>query len=113
MDEKASSLEVKYDRSNAENCKSGYSDCRREHIKMGMPLELNTMIVTKGKENRINENNFTLVKKEYRLYPMEIPIEVRKTKDSEPDAIAVIKKLEWENEQTTIYYELVSLNTTN
>ena len=80
---------------------------------MGMPLELNTMIVTKGKEKRLNENNFTLVKNEYRLYPMGIPIEVRKTIDSERDAIAKIKKLEWENEQTTLYYELVSLNTTN
>lgn len=78
-----------------------------------MPLELNTMIVTKGKEKRLNENHFTLVKNEYRLYPMGIPITVRKTKDSEPDAIAKINKLEWENEQTTIYYELISLNTTN
>nr|WP_295971251.1 DUF2584 domain-containing protein [uncultured Bacillus sp.] len=80
---------------------------------MGMPLELNTMIVTKGKEKRLNENNFTLVKKEYRLYPIDIPIEVRKTKDSEPTAIGKIKKLEWEDYQTIITYELISLNTTN
>lgn len=80
---------------------------------MGMPLELNTMIVTKGKEKRIGENSFTLLKKEYRLYPMEIPIEVRKTKDSDPSGMALIKRLEWEKEQTTITYELISLNTTN
>jgi hypothetical protein len=80
---------------------------------MGMPLELNTMIVTKGKETRIDENDFILVKDEYRLYPMDIPIEVRKTIDSETDAIAKIKKLQWENEQTTITYELISLHSTN
>ena len=80
---------------------------------MGMPLELNTMIVTKGNEKRLGENNFTLEKKEYRLYPLEIPIEVRKTKDNEPSAMAIIKKLEWEKGITTITYELISLNTTN
>ena len=80
---------------------------------MGMPLELNTMIVTKGKEKRIDENDFILVKDEYRLYPMDIPIEVRKTIESETDAIAKIKKLQWENEQTTITYELISLHSTN
>ena len=64
---------------------------------MGMPLELNTMIVTKGNEKRVKENDFILVKKDYRLYPLEIPIEVRKTKESESTALAIIKKLEWEN----------------
>lgn len=80
---------------------------------MGMPLELNTMIVTKGNEQRVNEIDFILVKKDYRLYPIEIPLEVRKTKESDPTAIAVIKKMVWENQQTTITYQLVSLNTTN
>ncbi len=80
---------------------------------MGMPLELNTMIVTKGKEKRIGENDFTLVKDDYRLYPIEIPLEVRKTKESDPGGYAVIKRLEWENNQTTITYQLISLNTIN
>jgi hypothetical protein len=80
---------------------------------MGMPLELNTMIVTKGNEQRVSENDFILVKKDYRLYPIEIPLEVRKTKESESTAMAVITKLVWENQQTTITYQLVSLNTTN
>ncbi len=80
---------------------------------MGMPLELNTMIVTKGNEIRIKENDFKLVKKDYRLYPLEVPLEVRKTIDSELTSIAVITKLEWENQQTTITYHLVSLHTTN
>ena len=80
---------------------------------MGMPLELNTMIVTKGNEIRVNENDFILVKKDYRLYPLEVPLEVRKTKESEPTALAAITKLVWENQETTITYQLVSLNTTN
>ena len=80
---------------------------------MGMPLELNTMIVTKGNEKRMGENDFVLEKKDYRLYPLEIPIEVRKTIDSETTAMALIKKLEWENNMTTITYQLISLHSTN
>ena len=80
---------------------------------MGMPLELNTMIVTKGNEKRIGENDFVLEKKDYRLYPLEIPIEVKKTIDSETTAMALIKKLEWENNMTTITYQLISLHSTN
>ena len=75
---------------------------------MGMPLELNTMIVTKENEKRIEGNHFLLVKKDYRLYPIDIPIEVRKTKDSEIEAMAVIKKLEWENGYTTITYQVMA-----
>lgn len=80
---------------------------------MGMPLELNTMIVTKGRENRVEENLFVLVKEGYRLYPIEIPIEVRKTMESDSNGIALIKKVEWQQSTTTITYELVSLNSTN
>ncbi|WP_428911262.1 DUF2584 domain-containing protein [Niallia sp. Krafla_26] len=80
---------------------------------MGMPLELNTMIVTKGREKRISDNDFVLVKDDYRLYPLEIPIEVRKTKDGEITAMAMINKLEWENNLTTITYRLISLHSTN
>ena len=78
-----------------------------------MPLELNTMIVTKGNEKRIGENEFVLEKKDYRLYPLEIPIEVKKTIDSETTAMALIKKLEWENNMTTITYQFISLHSTN
>ncbi len=73
---------------------------------MGMPMELNTMIVTKGNEKRIGENEFQLEKQDYRLYPLDVPIEVKKTIDSETSVKAVIKKLEWENNLTTITYQL-------
>ncbi|MGE6259427.1 DUF2584 domain-containing protein [Heyndrickxia sporothermodurans] len=80
---------------------------------MGMPLELNTMIVTKGNEKRLEENLFVLEKDQYRLYPIEIPLDIRRTKESETTGTAVIKKLEWEQGKTKIMYQLISLNTIN
>lgn len=80
---------------------------------MGMPMELNTMIVTKGKAVRLEDNLFTLKKEGYRLYPIDIPIDIRRTLDSESNGIAIIKKVEWEENDTTIIYQLVSLNSTN
>ncbi|OLN21660.1 hypothetical protein BTO30_13655 [Domibacillus antri] len=80
---------------------------------MGMPLELNTMIVTKGNEMRKEDNRFVLKKKGYRLYPISIPIAVHKTKDSEQSGTALITKVEWTNNSTTITYTLVSLKSTN
>lgn len=80
---------------------------------MGMPLELNTMIVTKGRETRVEENLFVLEKEGYRLYPIDIPIDVRKTIDSDSNGTAVIKKVEWQQNSTTLTYQLISLNSTN
>lgn len=80
---------------------------------MGMPMELNTMIVTKGKETRLADNTFTLVKDGYRLYPIDIPIDVRKTIDSETSGEALVKKVELENNKTIITYQLIALNSTN
>ena len=80
---------------------------------MGMPLELNTMIVTKGRETRIEENLFVLEKEGYRLYPIDIPIDVRKTIESDTSGTAVIKKVEWQENRTWLMYQLISLNSTN
>ncbi|WP_251554587.1 DUF2584 domain-containing protein [Neobacillus muris] len=80
---------------------------------MGMPLELNTLIVTKGNEYRIEDNIFQLVKQGYRLYPIDIPVDVRKTLDSSSNGTAIIKKVVWENNTTTLTYQLVALNSTN
>lgn len=80
---------------------------------MGMPLEVNTMIVTKGREKRVEENLFLLEKEGYRLYPIDIPIDVRKTIESDSNGTAVIKKVEWQNLTTVITYQLISLNSTN
>jgi hypothetical protein len=80
---------------------------------MGMPLELNTMIVTKGRETRIEENLFVVEKEGYRLYPIDIPIDVRKTIESDTSGTAVIKKVEWQENRTWLTYQLISLNSTN
>ncbi|ALC89601.1 hypothetical protein AM500_07375 [Bacillus sp. FJAT-18017] len=80
---------------------------------MGMPLELNTMIVTKGKEQRIEENLFILEKAGYRLYPIDIPIDIRRTIDADSSGTAKIMKVEWEGALTRITYELTSLYSPN
>lgn len=80
---------------------------------MGMPMELNTMIVTKGREEREEENIFRLKKEGYRLYPIDIPLDIRKTIESESSGTAVIQKVEWQNEATMITYKLISLKSTN
>lgn len=80
---------------------------------MGMPLELNTMIVTKGNEKRINSNDFSLHKEGYRLYPIEIPLTVRKTIEGDDIGTGVIKKITWEQGSTVITYELKSLHSVN
>ncbi|MBS4208592.1 DUF2584 domain-containing protein [Bacillus sp. FJAT-50079] len=80
---------------------------------MGMPFELNTLIVTKGNEKRQEENLFTLEKSGYRLYPIDIPVEVRHSLKSEKRANAVIKKVEWANEKTLLTYQLISLHSIN
>ena len=85
----------------------------KERVQMGMPFELNTLIVTKGREKRVEENLFQLEKEGYRLYPIDIPIDVRKTLESDTSGTAVIKKVEWQNSSTTITYQLISLNSTN
>ncbi len=80
---------------------------------MGMPLELNTMIVTKAREKRVAENIFTLRKSGYRLYPLNIPLQVRREVSAGASGMATIHKVEWENEETMITYELFALNTSN
>ncbi|MFC0298314.1 DUF2584 domain-containing protein [Geobacillus jurassicus] len=80
---------------------------------MGMPMELQTVIVTKGKERRVQGNLFVLEKEGYRLYPLDVPLEVRRTVQSEASGAAVVRKLEWEDNRTTVTYELVSLYSTN
>jgi hypothetical protein len=80
---------------------------------VGMGLELNTMIVTKGREERLEDNTFQLVKQGYRLYPMEIPVEVKRTKDGDTNGIGEITRLQWESGETVITYQLKSLNSTN
>ncbi|EUJ60876.1 hypothetical protein X560_0800 [Listeria fleischmannii 1991] len=80
---------------------------------MGMPVEVNTMVVTKGLEKRITDNFFELKKEGYRIYPIDVPIELRKTKDGEVNGLVIPRKLIWEENTTIITYELISLNSSN
>ncbi|WP_026561787.1 DUF2584 domain-containing protein [Bacillus sp. J37] len=80
---------------------------------MGMPVEFNTMIVTKGRETRIDENTFELLKEGYRIYPIDIPVEVRKTKSGEMTGQAIVQKIELSNTNTILTYRLINLNSTN
>jgi hypothetical protein len=80
---------------------------------MGMPLELQTLIVTKGKEKRVKDNLFILEKDGYRLYPLDVPLEVRRTLQSEASGQAVVRKLELGDNRTIVTYELVALHSTN
>jgi hypothetical protein len=80
---------------------------------MGMPLELNTMIVTKGREQRLENNFFSLKKEGYRLYPIDIPLEVKKTIEGDLTGTGVIQKVEWTENTTTLTYQLIALNSTN
>jgi hypothetical protein len=80
---------------------------------MGMPLEFQTLIVTKGKEKRVKDNLFILEKEGYRIYPIDIPLEVRRTLQSEASGQAVVKKLELSDNRTIVTYELISLHSTN
>lgn len=80
---------------------------------MGMPVEFNTMIVTKGKEIRKEENVFQLTKEGYRIYPIDIPIEVRKTKKGEIVGEAIVEKLELHENKTIVTYRLIALTSTN
>lgn len=73
---------------------------------MGMPLELNTMIVTKGNEKRVTDNIFQIEKKGYRLYPLDIPLNIHKTKTGECIGTAIVRKVEMEQEKTIVTYEL-------
>ncbi|MCL6585668.1 MAG: DUF2584 domain-containing protein [Anoxybacillus sp.] len=80
---------------------------------MGMPLEFQTMIVTKGKEQRVKDNLFLLEKEGYRIYPIDIPLEVKRTLQSEASGQAVVKKIELANNRTIVTYELISLHSIN
>jgi len=80
---------------------------------MGMPFELQTMIVTNGKEKRLEQNFFELKKEGYLLYPLHIAIPVKRSKEGELTGEGIIQKLELYDGKTTIIYELLKLKNIN
>ncbi|WAA11785.1 DUF2584 family protein [Fervidibacillus halotolerans] len=80
---------------------------------MAMPFELEIEIVTEGKEKRLNDNNFQLLKEGYHLYPLNTPLKVKRFLDHNPVGEGVIYKMELSDGITTIQYKLTTLHTTN
>lgn len=80
---------------------------------MGMSLQLEIAVLTNGEEKRIGENQFCLIKTGYHLYPLDVPILIKRTEDEVPIGEGIIERIELGDEKTTIYYRLLKLNTTN
>lgn len=81
--------------------------------KLGMLLEVNIMIVIKGKEKWIFDNFFELEKLGYWIYLIDVLIVVCKIKEGEIFGEVIFWKFVWENNKIIIKYELIVLNLSN
>lgn len=82
---------------------------------MSMPLTLECVIITEGEEKRLPDksNEFTLVLDGYRLFPIEEMIEIRRHKETGHIGFGEVNRLSWSDQQTTIHYRLISLQSVN
>lgn len=80
---------------------------------MGMSLQMEIEILTNGEEKRIRDNEFQLVLEGYHLYPLDIPIVIKRLADDVPSGEGIIDRLELFSGKTTIHYRLIKLITTN
>lgn len=80
---------------------------------MGMSFQLEVEVLTNGEEKRVGENQFCLIKKGYHLYPLDVPIVVKRSHEDVPIGEGIIERLELGEKKTTIHYRLLKLNTTN
>ncbi|WAA10056.1 DUF2584 family protein [Fervidibacillus albus] len=80
---------------------------------MVMPFQFEIEIVTEGKEKRLDDNNFQLIKEGYHLYPLNIPLKVKRFFDQNPVGEGIIFKMEFSDGITTIQYQLTALNNIN
>ncbi|MCU9614282.1 DUF2584 domain-containing protein [Caldibacillus lycopersici] len=80
---------------------------------MSMPIQLNTLIITEGKEKRLEDNNFQIQFDGYHLYPLNTPLAVQRAINEEVIGEGSISKLVLTDEKTTIIYKLTSLKSTN
>lgn len=77
---------------------------------MGSVFEMDWMIVPDGNQKRILEtNDFILTMEHYHVFPIGQPVAVRDNHEVNDLGTAVIKKIVWENDRTTIVYELIDL----
>lgn len=78
-----------------------------------MNFEFFSELITENKESRIRENLFSISLPGFLFYPIDKKINVLKTAESKPSGTAVIKKISWSENNTTLEYELLSLNSIN
>ncbi|MED1114968.1 DUF2584 family protein [Bacillus paramycoides] len=79
-----------------------------------MKFEMHTKIISNEKEIRlhIEENLFQLILDGYHLFTVQEILPLYKS-NQERIGSAIVQKLEWENEKTTLNYQLVSLQSVN
>ncbi|MDM5154887.1 DUF2584 family protein [Bacillus sp. DX1.1] len=79
-----------------------------------MKFEMHTKIISNEKETRlhIEENVFQLILDGYHLFAIHEILPLYKT-EQEKTGSAMVHKIAWENEKTTLHYQLVSLHSVN
>ncbi|SET32491.1 Protein of unknown function [Salinibacillus kushneri] len=82
---------------------------------MSVPLTIEWRIVTNEEEKRINtkENIFEITFSGYRLFPIDVPIDIMRHEDSDQIGSAIVQKIIFEHNQTICRYQLVSLYSVN
>ncbi|QHS22524.1 DUF2584 family protein [Virgibacillus sp. MSP4-1] len=82
---------------------------------MSVPLTIEWKLVTNEEERRMNvkENIFEITFSGYKLFPIDVPIDIMRHEDSDQIGSAIVKKITFEKNQTVCQYQLVSLYSVN
>ncbi|MCP8616097.1 DUF2584 family protein [Salirhabdus salicampi] len=82
---------------------------------MSIPLTVEWRIITRGREQRVNQedNTFEIVFDGYKLFPLDEPIDIMRHEDSDQIGTAKVKKLAMAEQKTVCTYQLVSLYSVN
>jgi hypothetical protein len=80
---------------------------------MSFSLQTNWELITQNKEKRISENLFTLALEGYQIFPIDKKMDAKKETEKNTFGKVKIKKITWENEETIVVYELISLHSPN
>jgi hypothetical protein len=82
---------------------------------MSTPFSMEWIIITEGKENRVNEddNLFEIRYEGYKLFPLNELLELRKYPFSKQTGFAIIEELVLKEQSTICKYRLISLHSVN
>ncbi|MGI8315291.1 DUF2584 family protein [Halobacillus mangrovi] len=82
---------------------------------MSTPFTMEWLIITEGREKRVNEgeNLFEIAYEGYKLFPINEPLEIRKYLSSNGIGFCVIEELILKDHSTHCKYRLISLNSVN